>query len=64
MDMIELKNHKFIETTKQLNKTKLLWIIFPIERTVMFLAMVLMWLGCSSMLGSCLSNYKQYHIPK
>jgi hypothetical protein len=24
MDMIELKNHKFIEITKQLNKTKLL----------------------------------------
>jgi hypothetical protein len=24
IDMIELKNHKFIEITKQLNKTKLL----------------------------------------
>jgi hypothetical protein len=64
MDMIELKNHKFIEITKQLNKTKLLWLIFPIERTVILLAMVLMWLGCSSMLGSCLPNYTQYHIPK
>jgi hypothetical protein len=64
MDMIELKNHKFIETTKQLNKTKLLWLIFPIERIMILLAMVLMWLGCSSMLSFCLPNYTQYRIPK
>ncbi len=31
MDMIELRNHKFIEATKQLNKTKSLWLIFSIE---------------------------------
>jgi hypothetical protein len=63
VDMIELRNHKFIETTKQLNKTKLLWLIFPIERTMNLLTMVLMWIGCSSLLGSCLLNYMQYHIP-
>jgi len=34
------------------------------EKVQALLAMVLMWFGCSSLLGSCLPNYTQYHVPK